>query len=206
MVLFYENGLLDIRRLPLLSGLILDWDGTIVDTFCPRRASALLRLFCFRYLRFFYPYFEFLEFLFFRASRVHGGIETLIKEAREHDLLVGVLTDRSLFGLVASASACGFDLALLDFIDVRKSVFDRWTGKPKGTVVLFHRGGKDAEGSLEYGLCRWLRINKISHKEILFVGDDQRDARAAARCGFKHFPVDRHHPDFTPIYEFLKQE
>lgn len=181
---------------------IFDYDGTVINSFLSAsRISALAKKFCIMYMKWCYPLLEMLEIILHMQWPLHAAGMTCIEYMLDKNLLVGIATERSLAGLVVSARRSGMAIGALHFIRVRKSVLDAWVRYRLGTV--FHApSGKDGPRGF-HTLIQWLHEHGVSPVEVLMVGDDDTDRRAAALHGFSFVMVDRHHPNFEPVYRLV---
>jgi|GEM_PF-5566469 len=186
-----------------IKAIVFDYDGTIVDSFSVSRIMGFVKLFCFRYFTLCYLLFEAAEIFLHLRWPIHPVTAACMRRAREAGLLVGIATDRSLWGIVTSARRSDVDLHLADVIRVRASIMDRWIRDRSASVFLRSRGTKDLPRGLG-DLGEWLTARRIAPSEVLFIGDDQRDRRAALNQGFSFVGVDRHNPDLAPVYRMMQ--
>jgi phosphoglycolate phosphatase-like HAD superfamily hydrolase len=180
----------------------VDYDGTLVDSFSGAAAIVSLKIFFFRHLRLLYTLGELVEVAFCRRPRLHNGAAMFVARARRHGMLIGVVTDRSLFSFAISARRAGFPLEKLHFIHARRSWFDRFIRLPAGVRVLtssYYKGDPRALLPFQEFLGGYL----IGRREVCLIGDDERDHVAARQLGFRFIPVDRKNPDFNLVWRML---
>lgn len=188
----------------MIEVVIFDYDGTLHDAFSgANRFSVWCRCFSSRHLRMLYPLLELVERVMgFYRPLFSAGIGCL-EFARKRGLLVGIVTDRGLCSLVRSAGKGGLDVYSLDFVRVRKRL-SYGNAIVSAQVPLIWRSAqwKDDLGGLSE-VVRHLDSFGIAVSSVLLVGDDERDCRAAHLAGFRFVGVDRHKPDFMPVYQAI---
>lgn len=185
---------------------IFDYDGTLLNTFSGiSRISILMKVLCFRYLKRCYLLLEMAETCLRIRWPLHRPALACIRHVKQRGLFLGIATGRSRWGLVRSASRSGMNLGLMDFVHVRSSLSDAWSADSLQSLMLRSHGRKKTPQGLA-GVTRWLIAHGISPSEVLFVGDDETDRQAAVLHGFAFVMVDRHRPDFGPIYTLIAQE
>jgi len=184
-----------------IKALVLDWDGTLIDSFRGSRWTAAAKTFFFRRLKSLYFLVDLAEMLF-RPGPLHREAMALILAAQQRGILVGIVTDRKTSSFVRSARRAGFGVWLLDFVHARRS---------RSHQPLLLRAGVSTLSTFRFKgerlalapLMIYLEAKGIKPDEVLMVGDDERDCEAARECGFNFVKVDRYAPDFGPIYGFL---
>lgn len=187
-----------------IKAIVFDYDGTIVDSFFSvSRLCLFVKLFCFRHFAVCYLFFEAVEVSLRLRWPVHQASIVCMNRAREAGLLIGIATDRSMWGLATSARRSGVELRLVDVIRARASIMDRWIPN-RSVPTIRSRGRKDVPRALG-ALGGWLTARCIAPSEVLLVGDDERDRLAALNQGFLFMRVDRRNPDFAPVYEMITQ-
>ena len=185
---------------------ILDYDGTILNTFFGiSRISTLAKVLCFKYLKRCYLLLELIETCLHIRWPLHTPSVACIRYVKKEGLLVGIATGRSALGLVRSARRSGMDLKCMDFIHVRSSIVDAWTVPDQQALILRSHGRKETPQGLA-SITRWLVAHGISLSEVLFVGDDATDRHAALLHGFTFIMVDRYGPDFGQVYKLIVQK
>lgn len=182
----------------------VDYDGTLVDSFSGHPALVALKFFFFRAMRPFYLLGEIVEILVRPPYALHGGAEEFLRALERRGLMLGVVTDRSLFSFVISSRRIGLALSRFSFIHAHRSVFDRFVRRfvPSTTRVIttpYYKGDPRAL----YGLERFLEESAVMRCEACVIGDDPRDRLAAAHSGFRFLLVERTHPDFRGTLNML---
>jgi phosphoglycolate phosphatase-like HAD superfamily hydrolase len=175
----------------------IDWDGTLVDTFSGWHPVLQLKLWFFKNCRPLYFLVDIAETFLKRHYYLHEGAKEFIAWARSQGMLVGIVTDRTLFAFLRSARSARFDVRLLDFIHARKSVLNAFVNVPDGITILETSRFKGEENALLLPLL--IASKRIRAEEVLLIGDDKRDILAAAKCGFPAIIVDRRAPNFLAL-------
>ncbi|MBI3631014.1 MAG: HAD family hydrolase [Candidatus Sungbacteria bacterium] len=158
------------------------------------------KIFAFRYLRQWYLLLEIAEYLLHVEWGLHQAGILCLRDLRKRGMLMGIITDRSAFGFFRSVEKNDFPPETLDFVRVRRSIADFWSRTWPDRILFRSATKKDAPGGLGE-LADWFASSGFEPEEILLVGDDERDRRAAAIHGFHFVGVDRRTPDFSGVYE-----
>lgn len=183
-----------------------DYDGTLVDSFRGNSAIVRLKVFFFRALKRFFIFGEFVEVLARVRYALHAGAEEFVSSAIAAGLVVGVITDRSLFGFIISSRRAGLPLGLWRFVHARRSVLDRFVQYlVPGTVTVLTTSRFKGEIHALDGFVELCASLGTTSKDVLFVGDDERDRIAAEQYCFRFAHVDRTRPDFEAVRKELER-
>jgi len=185
--------------------LAIDWDGTLADTFSGRHFFLQLKLWFFKKCRFLYSFADIAEALISTHCRLHNGARELVEWASDNRILVGIVTDRTLFAFVRSSEGARFDLKILDFIHARKGFLNSLIEVPDDVAILETQHFKGEPNALT-PLMLFAASRGIRPEEILLVGDDKRDILAAAHCGIYALEINRYAPDFDIVRRCIERE
>jgi len=181
-----------------VKALMFDWDGTLARSFHGGAHTAKIKSFFFRRFQALYFLAEAIEALIGVQWPLAAGASDLIRFARSRGIITGIVSDRSLFGLLKSARKSGFDIGAVDFVHARDTVLSRFVRLPNGVAFLRTAHLKRKSGALN-ALMRFLSAKGISPHEALFVGDSEDDAIASLQNGFDFLLVDRLKPDLSIV-------
>lgn len=177
---------------------MFDWDGTLLESFHGNTKTARIKSFFFRRFQALYFVAEAIEALIGVRWPLAAGASDIIKFAHSRGIITGIVSDRSLFGLLKSARKSGFDIEAVDFIHARDTALSRFVRLPREVAILKTQHLKRKPGALN-ALMRFLSAKGVSPHEALFVGDSRDDEIASLQNGFDFLLVDRLKPDFSIV-------
>lgn len=185
-----------------IKALVLDWDGTLADTFGGNALTVRLKTAFYRHFRWAYLLAELAEAWLRWVAPLPRESRELIQWARAAGLLVGVATERTLFGFLKSAELALCDVNVFNFVHARRGPLDSFVKWPE-RVVIMRTDRRKEEASALAPLAVFLRSRSILPEETLLVGDANLDRLAAAHQRFWFIQVDRNRFDFGWVYKFI---
>lgn len=177
---------------------MFDWDGTLVGSFHGNAQIAKIKSFFFRRFQAIYFLAETIEALIGIQWPLAAGASDIIRFAHSRNIVIGIVSDRSLFGLLKSARKSGFDIGAVDFIHARDTALSRFVCLPNRVAILRTAHLKRKSGSLNE-LIKFLSAKGINPHEALFVGDSEDDEIASLQNGFDFLLVNRLKPNLSAV-------